>query len=259
MCLITLSNLLFGQKNFPSQKFEKVLINRLNSGYEEPAGYAGVALKPHHLAVLNEVIALIHESKNSVPDDFSPDAGIYFYNESDETMASLLFSESEGKITIKENNTSKTIAVEEAIQHKLFDIITETLWVFKPVVPAIADTVLYSVPENKTWEQIADSFQTDVALLCEINRYKKDWGLNAGREIIVIPGVKEFRYPAPAIRQNEKAKLEEGINVTVHTVRKRESLYTLAGIYNIPIEKIMTFNNLQSQALNVGQLIYIPD
>ncbi|MBX7243167.1 MAG: LysM peptidoglycan-binding domain-containing protein [Bacteroidia bacterium] len=259
LCLLTFSGLLFSQKGFPSKNYEKVLINRLNGGYEKPAAYAGVALKPHHIRILNELIQVIHESKSATQEEFTPDTGIYFYNDSDEEMACLLFSESKERIMLKENKSAKTIIASETVQHKLFDIITETLWEFKPVIPSSADSVVYTVPENKTWEQIADSFQTSIALICEINHCNKDWGLNPGRTLIVIPGVKEFRYQAPAIRQHERIRLENGQSVILHTVRKRESLYTLSGIYNIPIEKIVSFNNLNTYVLSVGQLIYIPN
>lgn len=246
------------QQGLKSPSYDKVLINKLGRGYEKPEAYAGVLLKANHISLLKMLIENIQNSSHTVAPNKSAFIGIYLYDELDRVEATILFNENQGYLMYKDSKTEKVVAAEEEMRRIMYDIITETLWIFNPVIPAVADTIYFVVPQNMTWQQIADSFKTTIPLLCEINHWEPEWGINPERNLLIIPGIRELRYPAPPIPQKEIQKLEDGTFVIVHTVKKRESLYSISGTYHFPIEQIMAFNRLSSYALNVGQLIYIP-
>ena len=246
-----------GQMRFPSGAYEKVLINALHSGYEKPAGYAGVAIKESLHPILGEIVGLFAKSNAGVIPRTLPETGVYFYDSSDKLVSKIEWSEASQYITFEDTKWKKTVLLTEEMQTKLYDIISETLWTLKPVVSGSLDTVYYPSRPNQTWAQIADTFGTSTELLCRINVCKPEWGLNPNRTVKILPNLKELRYPAPAIRQMQQVLLQDGRVAIRHSIKKRESLYSLAALYNTTVDKIMEINALDSDLLSIGQTLII--
>ncbi len=98
----------------------------------------------------------------------------------------------------------------------------------------------YTVLRGDTLYGIAKRFNTSVQYLKEINNLK-DNTLQIGQVLKVT--------------NNSDSEPMECI---VYTVKKGDSLYSIAKKYNTTVEEIKRYNNLNSNLLNIGDRIVIP-
>ena len=98
----------------------------------------------------------------------------------------------------------------------------------------------YVVEKGDTLYGIAKKFNTSVQSIKELNNLKRD--------TIVVGEILRVRS------NNDTNPLE----CIVYTVKKGDTLYSIAKKYNTSVDEIKRYNNLQSNLLNIGDKIVIP-
>lgn len=103
-----------------------------------------------------------------------------------------------------------------------------------------ANTTIYVVKRGDSLWKIANDYGVTVDALKELNNLTTN-GLQIGQQLIV-----------PAQASDTPA------NEIVYTVKKGDSLWTIAQQYNTTISALKTRNNLTSNVLSIGQQLIIP-
>ena len=98
----------------------------------------------------------------------------------------------------------------------------------------------YTVNRGDTLYGIAKLFNTSVQSIKELNNLK-DNNISIGQKLVVA---------------NDSDT--EPLECIVYTVKKGDSLYSIAKKYNTSVDEIKRYNNLNSNLLNIGDRITIP-
>ena len=98
----------------------------------------------------------------------------------------------------------------------------------------------YVVKAGDTLYSIARLFNTDVSSLKKINNLSDD-NLSIGQKLLI---------PNDSYNQN--------INLKMYTVKKGDTLYSIAKEFNVSVSDIKKINDLNSNILSIGQNLYIP-
>ena len=106
------------------------------------------------------------------------------------------------------------------------------------LIPTTETTILYIVKAGDSLYSIARQYDVSVSELMQIN--------NLTTNIISIG--QELRIPIGEQQQN----------YTNYTVKKGDSLYSIANTYKISVDDIKKVNNLSSNLLSIGQTLKIP-
>lgn len=105
------------------------------------------------------------------------------------------------------------------------------------------DYVVYTVKKGDTLYGIANSYNITVNELLTFNNLNNN-NLSIGQNIkIPIQNIKEEQQTTEFIE---------------YIVKKGDSLYSISRTYGIPVSDIMSFNNLTTNLLSIGQVIKIP-
>ena len=105
------------------------------------------------------------------------------------------------------------------------------------------DYVVYTVKRGDTLYGIANAYNITPSLLITYNNLNNTT-LQIGQNL-KIP-----------IENTEKE--EQSTEFIEYTVKKGDSLYSIARTYGISVNDIMSFNNLKTNLLSIGQMIKIP-
>ena len=97
----------------------------------------------------------------------------------------------------------------------------------------------YSVKKGDTLYSIAAKNNLTVPELKNLNNLKYD-NLSIGQTLLI------------------KKTPKENTNITTYTVKKGDTLYSIARKYNTTVNAITTLNNLTSNSLSIGQTLKIP-
>ena len=97
----------------------------------------------------------------------------------------------------------------------------------------------YSVKKGDTLYSIATKNNLTVPELKKLNNLKSD-NLSIGQTLLI------------------KKTPKENTNITTYTVKKGDTLYSIARKYNTTVNAITTLNNLTSNNLSIGQTLKIP-
>lgn len=97
----------------------------------------------------------------------------------------------------------------------------------------------YSVKKGDTLYSIATKNNLTVPELKNLNNLKSD-NLSIGQTLLI------------------KKTPKENTNITTYTVKKGDTLYSIARKYNTTVNAITTLNNLTSNNLSIGQTLKIP-
>lgn len=243
---------------FPKGKFKEIHVNKLNSGYEAPNAKNGVLLTVKQQEKLAEAMLHIKGYRDEPDNCFLPEIGFYFYQEDNTVALALLFSERCNAIAVITSNTDTSImGISDKAKGFIFDIVSETLWNLKPVLPEGTDTLFYEVGFEETFDYVADTFQTSVEVICEINYIKPEWGLNDGRVLWIYPNVKALKYPPIVYEQDEYIHVRNE-KFVLHTVQPKETLFSIAKTYKVSSESLIKLNKIKNLRLQIGQRVMIP-
>ena len=108
----------------------------------------------------------------------------------------------------------------------------------------------YTVQKGDSLYSIAQKFNTTVTQI------KQDNGLTSN--LLAIGQVLKIKVGEETIGLEEcYGEGYSGTTYVTHTVKKGESLYSIAKNYNTTVEQIMKLNNLTSTNLSIGQVLKI--
>lgn len=105
-----------------------------------------------------------------------------------------------------------------------------------PVKEEVVGDNVYVVQSGDSLWSIARKFNTTVTAIKEKNNLKSDL-LNIGQKLIIPEDTNEF---------------------VTYTVKSGDTLYKIANNFNTTVQEIMSFNNLKSNLLSIGQVLKIP-
>lgn len=248
---------LSAQITFPKEKFKEIHVNKLHSGYETPNAKNGVLLSAKQQERLLEAMRNPTGYRDEPESCFLPEIGFYFYQEDTAVMSALLSERCNAIALTTRDTDSLLIGISDYAKGIIFDIVSETLWNLKPVLPEGTDTLFYEVGFEETFDYVADTFQTSVEVICEINYIKPEWGLNDGRVLWIYPNVKELKYPPIIYIQDEYINLRNE-RFILHTVQAKETLFSIAKTYKVSSESLIKLNKIKNVRLQTGQRVIIP-
>ena len=161
----------------------------------------------------------------------------------------IIYKDDETLYTVKKGDTLYKIAqannttVEEL--KRLNGLTTNTLSVGQllKIPSSLLPETTYTVQRGDSLYSIAAKYNTTVEELKRIN------GLTTN--ILSIGQVLKL----PSNESAESPSVDEGIS---YTVKKGDSLYSIAKKYNVTIDEIKELNNLTSNLLSIGQVLLIP-
>lgn len=150
---------------------------------------------------------------------------------------------------IKVNNlTSNDLQIGQVLNLVPNDIATEDEVMMMPIYEN------YTVKKGDNIYSIANQFGTTV------DQIKKDNNLTSN--LLSIGQVLKIKVGEETIGIEEcfgEGYESLGKNYLEHTVKKGDSLYSIAGNYNTTVDNIMKLNNLKSTNLELGQVLKIKE
>ena len=134
------------------------------------------------------------------------------------------------------------------LQNNLYDyaegvVKAVTNYIGVPYIPkeeTIVDTNTYIVKRGDTLYSIARAYNTTVDELKRINRLSNNV-LSIGQSLL-IPETEELQS-----------------DYLIYTVKKGDTLYSIARAFNVTVDEIITLNRLNSIGLSIGQQLLIPE
>lgn len=105
---------------------------------------------------------------------------------------------------------------------------------------------VHIVKSGETLSTIAEKYNLKVSELKEWNDLESD---------VIYPG-QELRLTKPETTKKEKT---EKSKAKTHTVKEGENLTIIADKYNVTVEDLKKWNELKSDVIKVGQVLYVSD
>ena len=75
--------------------------------------------------------------------------------------------------------------------------------------------------------------------------------------INIIEKYNLYSYDEEVLGKKTKRKKEKPSNVKTYTVKKGDTLYGISKKFNVPVDALKRYNGLDSNAINIGQKLYI--
>ena len=135
------------------------------------------------------------------------------------------------------------------LQNNLYDyaegvVKAVTNYIGVPYIPkeeTIVDTNTYIVKSGDTLYSIARAYNTTVDELKRINRLSNNV-LSIGQTLLIPETEEELQS-----------------DYLIYTVKKGDTLYSIARAFNVTVDEIITLNRLNSIGLSIGQQLLIPE
>lgn len=160
---------------------------------------------------------------------------------------------SPGTYTVKSGDTLWSIAKKYNISvdelKKINNLSTNSLTINQvlqlPVDENVTDVFTYTVKPGDTLYSIANKFDISVNELQSINNLSTSL-LSIGQVLNVRPSMSDIPQD-----NNEKS--------TEYIVKSGDTLYAISNKFKIPVDKLKSINNLTSNLLKVGQILYLSE
>ncbi len=107
--------------------------------------------------------------------------------------------------------------------------------------------VIHQVDAGETLYAIARRYKADINQVIKANDIK-DNAIQVGQLLEI---------PVRMVSNVPKSQTSASTKATTHTVAAGETLYSLSRKYNVKVDDIIGWNNLDSESLNVGQVLKI--
>lgn len=115
--------------------------------------------------------------------------------------------------------------------------------------------VYHRVKFGETLSTIARKYRTSTRTIARANNISKKNFIVAGK-ILKIP---QGGYTSKSVASYEEKPFTPDLNTMRHVVKSGDSLWIIARKYDTTVRKIMALNNLNGNALSIGQIIQIPE
>ncbi len=129
--------------------------------------------------------------------------------------------------------------------------------------------VLHKVLPNETLGAIAKKYKVNVSDITTMNGFDANTNLSAGQLIKIKESSNHFVEIAPqkevieapkvVIEKNQPNIPEDKLTVSSHTVKSKETLFSIAKKYNVTIKELSSLNNLKNNNLILGQKLTLPE
>jgi len=118
-------------------------------------------------------------------------------------------------------------------------------------IPEEASYLIHIVRRGETLSLIASRYRTSISSIARLNNLKRINLISVGQRLKVpVRG-------SIASSQDEVPELIQEGEKLLYTVKRGDSLYRIASIFNTTVEKIKKENNLSSNTLSIGQKLII--
>lgn len=119
------------------------------------------------------------------------------------------------------------------------------------VIPSPPDTngkIVHTVEPYHTLITIARAYEVTVDTLLALNGLQVDWPLQIGQKLLISPGkVTPSPTPRPLAPLEKLTPASDG--AYYHTVQSGESLSWIAGLYNISLSDLISWNGLATDSI----------
>lgn len=116
------------------------------------------------------------------------------------------------------------------------------------IVPAAPDAdgrIVHEVQAYQALITISDAYHVTVDRILALNGLQADWPLQIGQKLLISPG---NITPSPTLSAIQKLTPEADGNY-YHTVQSGETLFWIAGLYDVPLSNLMTWNGLDATSV----------
>jgi membrane-bound lytic murein transglycosylase D len=129
-----------------------------------------------------------------------------------------------------------------------------------PVTKTSSDWIRHKVKRGETLDKIARTYEVSIEDLKQWNHLRTS-KIKYGQNIDIYDKPEEHAKAiatAPVIHLAPVKTSSAGIFSPTHTVKKGESIYTIAKQYGVDIQRLKKENNLRRNKIMVGQILKIP-
>ncbi|HJS20653.1 MAG TPA: LysM peptidoglycan-binding domain-containing protein [Anaerolineales bacterium] len=114
-----------------------------------------------------------------------------------------------------------------------------------PVAPDADGRIVHEVQPYQALITISDAYAVPVDRILAMNGWQADWPLQVGQKLVIDPG---HVTPSPTLSNIQKLTPEADGNY-YHTVRSGETLSWIAGLYDVPLADLMSWNALNAASI----------
>jgi LysM repeat protein len=108
--------------------------------------------------------------------------------------------------------------------------------------------IIHEVQSHQTLSTIARAYGVTVANILRLNGIQADWILRIGQKLVIDPG-----YVTPSPTQRPLSPIEkltpDSDGNYYHTVRSGENLSFIASLYEVPLNQVLSWNNLNQNSI----------
>jgi LysM repeat protein len=114
--------------------------------------------------------------------------------------------------------------------------------------------IVHEVQAYQALITIADAYHVSVDRILSLNGLQADWPLQIGQKLMISPG---NITPSPTLSAIQKLTPEADGNY-YHTVQSGETLFWIAGLYDVPLADLMAWNALDgTSVIRPGQKLLL--
>ncbi len=123
-----------------------------------------------------------------------------------------------------------------------------------PAAPAADGRIVHQVAAYQTLSTIADAYRISVEKILRLNGLQEDWPLQIGQALLISPG---DITPSPTLSAIQRLT-PEADGFYYHTIQSGQTLSGIAGIYDVSLGELMTWNGLTADSvILVGQKLLL--
>jgi LysM repeat protein len=105
--------------------------------------------------------------------------------------------------------------------------------------------IIHEVQPYQALITIADAYHVTVDRILSLNGLQADWPLQVGQKLMISPG---NITPSPTLSNIQRLTPETDGNY-YHTVQSGETLSYIAGLYEVPLSDLMSWNGLNNTSI----------
>lgn len=116
------------------------------------------------------------------------------------------------------------------------------------IVPSAPDAdgrIIHEVQAYQALITIADAYHVSVDRILSLNGLQADWALQIGQKLLISPG---NITPSPTLSAIQMLTPEADGNY-YHTIRSGETLFWIAGLYDVSLGELMAWNGLNDTSV----------
>lgn len=117
--------------------------------------------------------------------------------------------------------------------------------------------ITHSVIPGETLYSISKDYNMTVEEVIQLNKLKSN-ALNVGQQLIVTQNDVSNEEKQKVEKINNEIELQQKRDI-VHTVKPKETLFSISRIYSVPVAEIKQLNKLTTYEISVGQKLIIQD